>query len=147
LTWSALGVTAVVMSAAFAGNGMRGSSTNRPADSDAVVRYEREIYLANPRQGCRWQPSQDASIQVLDCGDERDSLRVVFDSGRVTEYHVVVKVDPNVPTPTPFTGVTRTPTSRATGGFGSGTLATSTAPAQGTATPGAQSTATPTPQR
>jgi hypothetical protein len=71
-----------------------------PAASD-VVRYEHEVVVQSLRQGCRWQPFDDPAIQVADCGDERDPVRLVFQGGKVTEYRIVVRLDPQRPSPTP----------------------------------------------
>jgi len=46
--------------------------------------------VSNVAGGCRWQPSPDPAVQIADCGDERSTVRVVFEQGRVTQYRLNV---------------------------------------------------------
>ena len=62
-----------------------------------VQRFAQEVFVPNAARGCRWQHSPDPAVQIADCGDENESVRVVFQGGRATEYRLVAKQDPNRP--------------------------------------------------
>ena len=64
-----------------------------------VQRFTQEVYVPNVARGCRWQPSADPAIQIADCGDDSESVRVVFKDGRATEYRLIARQDPNAPPP------------------------------------------------
>jgi hypothetical protein len=66
-----------------------------PAAPPAVRRSVQEVYVANAARGCRWQTSTDPAVQIADCGDETDAVRVVFRDGQVAEYRVVARQDPS----------------------------------------------------
>ena len=73
------------------------SGSSAPAAAQptpATQRYTQEVYVANSARGCRWQHSPDPAVQIADCGDENESVRVVFKDGRATEYRVVARLDP-----------------------------------------------------
>jgi hypothetical protein len=72
---------------------VRGAETSRPDAGHAA--YTREVLVANPARGCRWQYTTQAEVQIADCGDESESVRLVFERGQVTEYRIVAKQDPN----------------------------------------------------
>lgn len=67
--------------------------------SQSVQRYSREVYVANAVRGCRWQHSNDPLVQIADCGDEGESVRVIFHDGRISEYRVTARRDPLLPVP------------------------------------------------
>ena len=60
-------------------------------------RYTQEVYVPNVARGCRWQHSPDPAVQIADCGDDSESVRVVFKDGRATEYRLIARQDPNKP--------------------------------------------------
>ena len=60
-----------------------------------VQRYTQEVYVTNVARGCRWQHSPDPAVQIADCGDENEAVRVVFQNGRATEYRITARQDPN----------------------------------------------------
>jgi hypothetical protein len=62
-----------------------------------VQRFTQEVYVPNVARGCRWQHSADPAIQIADCGDDAESVRVVFKDGRATEYRLIARPDPNAP--------------------------------------------------
>ena len=62
-----------------------------------IQRYTQEVYVTNAARGCRWQHSPDPAVQIADCGDENESVRVVFQNGHATEYRVTARPDPNKP--------------------------------------------------
>ena|SRR5687767_3069214 len=65
-----------------------------PTAASGVQRYSQEVYVANVGRGCRWQPSSDPLVQIADCGDDGENVRVVFREGQVTEYRVIARQDP-----------------------------------------------------
>ena len=58
-------------------------------------RFTQEVFVPNVARGCRWQHSPDPAVQIADCGDENESVRVVFQNGRATEYRLIARQDPN----------------------------------------------------
>ena len=67
-----------------------------PAAPPAAVpqRFSQEVFVTNVARGCRWQASSDPRVQIADCGDESESVRVVFSDGQVAEYRVTLRQDP-----------------------------------------------------
>ena len=61
----------------------------------AMQRYTQEVVVSNAARGCRWAHSPDPTVQIADCGDENESVRVVFKDGRAPEYRVMARQDPN----------------------------------------------------
>jgi hypothetical protein len=73
--------------------GSRAPAAAQPAP--AIQRYSQEVFVTNAARGCRWQHSPDPTVQIADCGDENESVRIVFQGGRTTEYRVTARQDPN----------------------------------------------------
>ena len=71
-----------------------------PSASPSVRRLAQEVYVANVMRGCRWQPSSDPAVQIADCGDESEAVRVVFRDGQITEYRLTARQDPSRIAPT-----------------------------------------------
>ena len=65
-----------------------------PPASPGVRRFSQEVYVDNIIRGCRWQPSSDPTVQIADCGDELEGVRVVFKDGQITEYRIAAKPNP-----------------------------------------------------
>ena len=65
------------------------------APTPGTQRHTQEVFVSNVARGCRWQHSPDPAVQIADCGDENESVRVVFRDGRATEYRVIARPDPN----------------------------------------------------
>ena len=61
----------------------------------AAQRYTQEVVVPNVARGCRWQHSPDPAVQIADCGDESEAVRVVFQNGRATEYRITARQDPS----------------------------------------------------
>ena len=69
-----------------------------PAPASAV--RETEVVVSAGPAVCRWQPPVSAAVQIADCGDERSSVRVVFEQGRVTQYRLnVIQSSSGAPAP------------------------------------------------
>ncbi len=73
----------------------------KPVPTPGVEHYSQEVYVPNVARGCRWQYSSQADVQVADCGDDVEPVRVVFERGRVTEYRVIARQDPSRPPASP----------------------------------------------
>ncbi|MGI8424871.1 MAG: hypothetical protein ACR2NO_12310 [Chloroflexota bacterium] len=73
----------------------RAPAAARP--SPAVLRFTQEVYVPNVSRGCRWQHSNDPAVQIADCGDDSETVRVVFQNGRATEYRLIARQDPSQP--------------------------------------------------
>ena len=65
-----------------------------PTAASGPQRFSQEVYVSNVGRGCRWQPSSDPLVQIADCGDDAENVRVVFRDGQVTEYRVIARQDP-----------------------------------------------------
>src|SRR5688572_1737556 len=63
----------------------------------AAQRYTQEVLVPNVARGCRWQYSPDPAVQISDCGDANESVRVVFQNGRASESRLIVRQDPSKP--------------------------------------------------
>jgi len=92
-----LAVTAVGALAAFAlFGGLPSAMASRAADAreaaPAVSRYSHEVSVTSLTRGCRWEYSADPDVQVANCGDDTDAVRVVFHRGRVTEYRLSARL-------------------------------------------------------
>ncbi|HET7768317.1 MAG TPA: hypothetical protein VFN74_06040 [Chloroflexota bacterium] len=74
-------------------SGSRAPAAAQP--TPGIQRHTQEVYVTNSARGCRWQHSPDPAVQIADCGDENESVRVVFKDGRATEYRVMARQDPN----------------------------------------------------
>ena len=118
--WTAAGAAfAVVATFTYLGTGLSTSASRTPAATPSayVARYDYEVLLQDARRGCRWDSgaSKDG-LQVAECGSERETVRIVFDSsGRVTEYRLNAKQDPSRATATatgPLIPTARPPTPR-----------------------------------
>jgi hypothetical protein len=101
LTARGLALPLALCAVAFAAlpfvSGLPFPSLGRPpaAPATGTQRYTQEVYVPNVARGCRWQFSPDPAVQIADCGDENESVRVVFQNGRATEYRVTARQDPN----------------------------------------------------
>ena len=103
--WS-VGLVALTSAVTFVFGGVSQASLSRAAPpggrTDSRVRHDYDVYVQDGRRGCRWETPQQGTAQVAVCGDDRESVRVVFDGDRVTEYRVHVHPDPTYATPTAF---------------------------------------------
>ena len=61
----------------------------------AMERFTQEVYVPNVARGCRWQYTNVADVQIADCGDDSETIRVVLERGKVTEYRLIARQDPN----------------------------------------------------
>jgi hypothetical protein len=98
LAWPAAIVAAAAVAVPWFGglqHSVRGAESSRP--SAGHQSYVREVLVANPSRGCRWQYTTVADVQIADCGDEAESVRLVFERDRVTEYRITPRQDPNAP--------------------------------------------------
>jgi hypothetical protein len=82
------------------------------APTPGAQRFTQEVFVPNVARGCRWQHSPDPAVQIADCGDENESVRVVFQNGHATEYRLIARQDPNRP---PSTAQTSAPLSAVAG--------------------------------
>ena len=80
-----------------------GAKTN---PTPGVERFSQEVYVPNVARGCRWQYTNEADVQIADCGDDSETVRVVFERGKVTEYRVIARQDPNKPPASGVAGIT-----------------------------------------
>lgn len=67
----------------------------KPNPTPGVERFTQEVYVPNVARGCRWQYTSQADVQIADCGDDTETIRVVFEHGKVTEYRVIARQDPS----------------------------------------------------
>jgi hypothetical protein len=81
----------------------------KPVPTPGVERFAQEVYVPNVARGCRWQYSSQADVQIADCGDDGETIRVVFERGRVTEYRVIARQDPSKPPPAPVSAASLQP--------------------------------------
>lgn len=80
----------------------------KPNATSGVERFTQEVYVPNVARGCRWQYTSQADVQIADCGDDTETIRVVFERGKVTEYRVVARQDPSKPPAGGVAGITTT---------------------------------------
>lgn len=66
-----------------------------PNPRPGVERFTQEVAIPNVARGCRWQYTNQADVQIADCGDDSETVRVVFERGKVTEYRVIARQDPS----------------------------------------------------
>ncbi|HEU5317900.1 MAG TPA: hypothetical protein VFX49_17445, partial [Chloroflexota bacterium] len=66
----------------------------RPNPAPGIERFSQEVAVPNVARGCRWQYTNQADVQIADCGDDSETVRVVFERGKVTEYRVIARQDP-----------------------------------------------------
>src|SRR5215207_2397189 len=69
----------------------------KPSPVPGVERFTQEVNVANVARGCRWQYTNQADVQIADCGDDSETVRIVFERGKVTEYRVIARQDPAKP--------------------------------------------------
>ena len=82
-----------------------GSRAPAVQPTPGTQRLSQEVQVPNAARGCRWQHSADPAVQIADCGDESESVRVVFQNGRATEYRVTAVQAPNRLPPSGQSGV------------------------------------------